>query len=65
MSLVFILCFQIVKDDVATAWGDDIIGASSDNLDVNPNVEIQKDGIFDVVKPSDDLNEVNCFTFIQ
>ena len=45
----------IVKVVVATARGGDIIGESGDNLDVNPNVEIPKDGISDVVKPSDDL----------
>ena len=43
----------------------DIIGPSGENLDLNPNVEIQKNGIFGVEKVIDVLNEVICFGSVQ
>ena len=63
-DFLFFCVFRSLRMMLYVAGGD-IIGPSGDNLDVNSNVKIQKDGISGAEKASDVLNEVICFTSIQ
>ena len=52
------MLFKIVEHDADFASG-------GDNLDVNPNSEIDKDGTSNMPKQSQELNEVYSFTLFQ